>query len=466
LSERRTNEALRRSGTSVEKSVYASMNPWMWPGYFLFFLMLSFPMVVSLLYVKALLFAILLIFVAVRGLTCFRLDLHPKVVIWTLALANVSLLFGFRGMFLGTPGALKGIQVYVMWPLVYLVLLGGIHSMRTLHALERTLIFSSAFIFLFGAAYSLSQLNILPEIPYLDSLISPDDLGSGVYDGYAGLAFPGLNSLPFLVPFLMATVVVRWSQSVRRPVSKLWLSVVLILNLAMVLVSGRRALQLVTMLSPLLILVLSSFQPVKEKLLLRRSLGRCTVVLVLAVTLSVLLLGPIYSTSFPGIAERFSSGFDFGANSFDDSPDARHQQYFALVRGWLENPLIGSGLGASAYGSTRSDTMPWAYELYYFLMLFHTGLLGFMAYTAGIVWIYWTGMKIIKRGGITSQSLLPVLVGMSGLLIATVTNPYLARFDGIWVIFLPLAFINHWLLKRDRAYGTSFEGTLQFSEQL
>jgi O-antigen ligase len=232
----------------------------------------------------------------------------------------------------------------------------------------------------------------------------------------------------------------------------------------MVLVSGRRALQLVTMLSPLLILVLSSFQPVKEKLLLRRSLGRCTVVLVLAVTLSVLLLGPIYSTSFPGIAERFSSGFDFGANSFDDSPDARYQQYFALVRGWLENPLIGSGLGASAYGSTRSDTMPWAYELYYFLMLFHTGLLGFMAYTAGIVWIYWTGMKIIKRGGITSQSLLPVLVGMSGLLIATVTNPYLARFDGIWVIFLPLAFINHWLLKRDRAHSNSFEGTLQFSE--
>lgn len=442
------------------------MNFWMWPGYFLFFLMLSFPMVVSLLQVKAFLFAILLIFVAVRGLTCFRLDLHPTVVIWTLALASVSLFFGFRGMFLGTPGALKGIQVYFVWPLVYLVLLGGIHSMRTLHALEKTLIFSCAFIFLLGAVYSLSQLNILPEIPYLDSLISPDDLSNGVYDGYAGLAFPGLNSLPFLVPFLMTTVVIRWSQSGGKAVSKLWLSAILILNLALVLVSGRRALQLVTMLSPLLILVLSSFQPMSEKPLLRRSLGRCTVVWVLAVTLLVPLLGPIYSTSFHGIAERFSSGFDFGTNSFDDSPDARHQQYFALVRGWLENPLIGSGLGASAYGSARSDTMPWAYELYYSLMLFHTGLLGFMAYAAGIIWIYWTGIKIIKRGGITGRSLLPVLVGMSGLLIATVTNPYLARFDGIWVIFLPLAFINHWLLKQDRDYITSFQGAIQLSGRL
>src|SRR6266487_4590668 len=220
---------------SFEKRKNVSMNFWMWPGYFLFFLMLSFPMVVSLLQVKAFLFAILLIFVAVRGLTCFRLDLHPTVVIWTLALASVSLFFGFRGMFLGTPGALKGIQVYFVWPLVYLVLLGGIHSMRTLHALEKTLIFSCAFIFLLGAVYSLSQLNILPEIPYLDSLISPDDLSNGVYDGYAGLAFPGLNSLPFLVPFLMTTVVIRWSQSGGKAVSKLWLSAILILNLALVL---------------------------------------------------------------------------------------------------------------------------------------------------------------------------------------------------------------------------------------
>jgi len=466
LSIGKTSEALGQSGITFEKPGYAAMNLWTWPGYFLFFLMLSFPMVVSLLYVKAVLFAILLIFVAVRALTRFRLDLRPKVVIWTLALANVSLLFGIRGVFLGTPGAVKGIQVYFVWPLVYLVLLGGIHNMRALRALEKTMVFSSAFIFFFGAAYSLSQLNILPEIPHLDSLMSLDDLSSGIYDGYAGLAFPGLNSLPFLVPFLIATVVARWSQPRKRPIPKLLLSLVLILNLALVLVSGRRALQLVTVLSPLLILVLSSFQPPKEKLFLRRSLGRCTVVLVLAVTLSVPLLGPVYSISFPGIADRFSSGFAFDSNSFDESPDARRQQYFALTRSWLENPLIGSGLGASAYGSSRSDTMPWAYELYYSLMLFHTGLLGFMAYAAGIIWIYWTGIKIIKRGGISSELLLPVLVGMSGLLIATVTNPYLARFDGIWVIFLPLAFINHWLLKQDRDYITSFQGAIQLSGRL
>jgi len=42
--------------------------------------------------------------------------------------------------------------------------------------------------------------------------------------------------------------------------------------------------------------------------------------------------------------------------------------------------------------------------------------------------------------------MLPVLAGTSCFLIANATNPYLAKFDYIWVIFLPVALINIWLL--------------------
>jgi len=220
------------------------------------------------------------------------------------------------------------------------------------------------------------------------------------------------------------------------------------------------------MLTPLLILILGSFQPPKERLLVRRSLGRVTLVLVLGVGLAVLLLRPIYAITFEGIADRFSAGFDFSATTLDDSPADRSQQYIALVRGWAEYPLIGAGLGASAHGSIRSEIMPWAYELYYLALLFQTGLLGFLAYTAGIVWIYSSGIGIIKRGGVDSQLLIPILVGTSGLLIANGTNPYLARFDGIWVIFLPLAFINYSLLSRDRAHNPTFGHVRRLREQL
>src|SRR5690349_2118380 len=183
----------------------------MWPAYFLLFLMLAFPMVLSLLYVKAFLFGLLLLFVAVRGVMRLNFHLHLTVVVWTLALACVSLFFCLRGMFLGTPGSVQCLQVYAIWPLIYLFLLSGVDKMGPLKGLENTLFFSTVFISLFGAIYSLSQLGILPGIPFLESFFSADDLGIGTFEGYARLNFPGLNSFPFLVPFLMAALAVRWS---------------------------------------------------------------------------------------------------------------------------------------------------------------------------------------------------------------------------------------------------------------
>jgi len=108
----------------------------------------------------------------------------------------------------------------------------------------------------------------------------------------------------------------------------------------------------------------------------------------------------------------------------------------------MEHPLLGEGLGASAYGSIRSEIMPWAYELYFLSLLFQTGLVGFLFYTAGILWILRRGIQTIRKGGLAAQLMIPALVGLLSYLIAAATNPYLARFDGIWVIFLPLALIN------------------------
>ncbi|HVS88647.1 MAG TPA: hypothetical protein VHF01_10565 [Candidatus Acidoferrum sp.] len=448
----------------------ASAGWWTWPAYFLFFLMLAFPMMHTVFYVKVFLFALLLTFVVTQALT--RLHLHPKVVMCTLALAAVSLFFGLRGLLLGAPGARTCIQVYAMWPLVYLVLLSGINTVRIFRGLQQTLVFSAAFIALFLGFYFLSQLNIVPQIPYIESIFSTEELdsslflSSGFFDGHVELSFPGLSSYPFLVPFLIAAVVCRPSQGGTRWTSRVWLSIALSLSLMSVLLSGRRALQLVTMLAPFLTLALGIFLPKKERRLLTRSLGRVAIALVLLVVLSVPLLSSVYAITFEGLADRFSAGFDFSASNQSDNSTGRVEQYLALKSGWMEAPLVGRGLGASAHASIRSTSMPWSYELSYLALLFQTGLLGFAAYTAGIAWIYWSGIKIIKCGGVGSQFMIPVLVGMSGLLIANGTNPYLARFDGIWVIFLPLAFINYWLLIHDHAQNPSSGRARQLTEQL
>jgi O-antigen ligase len=141
-------------------------------------------------------------------------------------------------------------------------------------------------------------------------------------------------------------------------------------------------------------------------------------------------------------------GFNFTSSSFENNH--RSDQFYAMTNEWKQSPLFGAGHGASAKSSIRSEEIPWAYELSYVSLLFHTGILGFLCYLAGIIWIFLKGLEIIKSDHWLSTYMSPVLVGTLCFLIANATNPYLEKFDYMWVIFLPVAMINIWLLDRNQ----------------
>jgi hypothetical protein len=140
----------------------------------------------------------------------------------------------------------------------------------------------------------------------------------------------------------------------------------------------------------------------------------------------------------------FLRGFDF---SREASAIPRRDQLFALLRGWADAPLLGAGHGASAPGVVRAREMPWAYELSYVALLFQTGLLGFVAYASAVGWLMWMLVKVIRVGDELSLLALPVTVGMVCFLIANATNPYLAKFDYLWILFVPIGVVNYWLLR-------------------
>ncbi|HWY43216.1 MAG TPA: hypothetical protein VNX66_06960 [Candidatus Sulfotelmatobacter sp.] len=435
------------------------------PGYVLLFLMLVFPMVLQVLYVKAFLFGFLMIVVMVGGLTG-RFTLHPIVVLWTYFFSIVGFFFVLRGLLAGTPGAAHAAQLYVIWPIIYVVVLAGVASRGILVGLQRTLVAATLCIAIQGGVYLLTQVNILPENRYTSSLsLGWEDQSIGFHEGYIGMQFPGLNSLPFLLPFIMAALVTQFPKTKFRIVPRFALWISLFLGLTLVLTSGRRAVMLVTAVAPILILAFTSLLPSGSRHLSRKSLARLTAALVLTLLILPIPMNSIFEGSAMGIFDRLSSGFDFTPTTIDEGAAARSDQYTALVRGWYENPILGAGHGASAYGSIRSETRPWEYELSYLALLFQTGILGFLVYAAGVVWIYWTGTKMIREGGPGGAEIVPLLVGMSCYLIANATNPYLARFDGIWAIFLPLAFINYWLLSRDQARNDSGGHIRQLREQ-
>jgi len=365
---------------------------------------------------------------------------------WSLFLAAVSSFFVLLGFFHGTPGAANAAQVYVLWPLIYVVAIAGVMDFRILDGLRKTLIVASICIGLQGFLYLLTALNILPDNKLTNLLTFEWEAQSiNLHEGYIGMQFPGLNSLPFLLPFIMASIVTRKGKSENSVVPQIPMWAALILGLATMLISGRRALILLTLLAPLFIWIFSSFQLPEAKRCTRKSLLRLTLVVIVALVIMMIGSSSIHEINLSGIVERISQGFDFRPNSLDDSGPERREQYVALLHGWFENPLFGAGHGASAYRSIRSYERPWAYELFYLALLYQIGLVGFLCYAAGVGWIYWTGARIIKQGGTLGSGMLSILVGMSSYLTANFMDPYVARFDGMWAIFLPLAFINYWL---------------------
>jgi hypothetical protein len=404
----------------------------------LFFMMIVVPTVYQP--VKALLLAGVLSGIAWRVGTSGRLALHPLIACGSAAFVAIGLVFVLRGIWLGAPGALRMSSVYVLWPAVYTVLIAGAASERVLHGLTRLLVVSTIVICLYSLTYIMWATGWWPTALYL-----PLDQGQGFASGDGVMEFNlySITSLIFLVPFVTAMLVL--SSSDTSPIGRLWLWMALGLGLIVSILSGRRALVLVLALAPLIAAALRIL--LRDRRVRRRSsslpaaLGTAALVIVAGVVVRV------------GFGVRAGAVFEWTAAGFQFSSDPiammRASQSAELLSGWWQSPWFGWGYGAIHPTLVRSVEMPWAFELSYLALLFNTGVVGTFFYGVGMAFIFLAGFVMARSGHRLGPQLLAVLVGTTTFLIANATNPYLPKFDYEWVIFLPLAFINLWLLERD-----------------
>lgn len=409
---------------------------------------MTLPTVPKLMMLKSSLFALLLAATGLDILAGRSARLDFRIALWTLALTATSFLFVLKGILAGNPGAAQSVTVYILWPITFTLWIAGLSEDHILCALHRTAISATLFVSLYGCFYLLTQLEIVPDIGLVSALsLGWDAQAFGAHEGYTQMAIAGMNSLPFLVPYVMASATIESLWTGPEVSWKLSLWAACALGWLMILAAGRRALFLVVLVTPPLIFLASLFLPPGERRAGKRRVMKFTAVLTFAVAVIFVGLALIYEVDRHALWEQFISGFDLSAQTPDGDAVERRQQLIALSRGWLDRPLFGAGLGASVLGSIRSETTPWAYELYYLALLYQTGLVGFLAYAAGVMWIFWRGLAIIREGGREAQLMIPMLVGFSGLLIASATNPYLGKFDEMWTLFLPLAVINRRLLR-------------------
>ncbi len=389
----------------------------------------------------AILIFLLLVLFVVSVIKRGYIYIHRSIFLWTSFFITIGFFFTFYGFVRNNPGALNVSTVYVIWPAVYTLLITGICSEQRIEGLMRVMVISTIFIGLYSFLFVFHFSGFLPEYFYI-AIYDNDKTGISFSDGVVEISIPSMASLLFLVPFLIA-VLLTWPKSIEFPVSRHWLWFALVIGLVIVILSGRRALQLVVVFSPLIVLFHNFFSRRYLQKVDRLLVFKFLVGIFIIITGVFILLQVVYDYSLNNAFDIFVAGFDF---SHDTSASARSEQFFALLNGWSENVLFGSGFGATALGSLRSDTQAWAYELSYLALLFHTGLFGFLAYFSGVFWIYFMGIRMIRSGDKVGLYMLPVLVGTTSFLIGNASNPYLSKYDFLWVIFLPVALINFWLL--------------------
>lgn len=416
------------------------------PAFVLFFMILFLPTIVGpFKKIKAILLIVVLGMITIRMILRGRVFLHTAVALWTLFMVVAGLAFMILGLVNGTKGALRVGTVYVLWPIVYTIIIGGITNENIINGLIKVMVFSTIAIGMYGLSFILYHSGWLPDFLYI-KIYPIDRQGISFYEGYIRISLRTFSSLLFLIPFLIA-ILLSWPKGLKGSVSRFWVWLAVIIGLILVILSARRALILVVVLAQIITLTLIMvFFRKKDRLSRQISVIKGLLSIVLIVVAFFCYMNVIYDFNFKTFIQVFNSGFDFSSNELSQS--MRREQFFTLLRDWSERPLFGAGHGAISSGLIRSETIPWAYELSYVALLFHVGIVGFSIYLAGVIWIFWMGLRIIRYDTKFGVYMLPVLVGTSCFLIGNATNPYLEKFDYIWVIFLPVALINYWLLTR------------------
>lgn len=344
----------------------------------------------------------------------------------SLYFAFIGLVGSAYGLIVANPGALHVMTVMVIYPILF-SFFSILYKPGDINKILVILFWCACVIIVIHALYIFSAMGMDggKSMLFLSQIYNGDD---GIYiDGhFVKYTLPSVSSMVFLVPCIFFKIVLKKSQ---------WFSLIIFsLLIALSILANRRGIFITSGLVFLLALSILIFY----KRLFHIHFGLLIACAIIGSL--ILLMNDNY------IFDRIISSLDF---TYDRSNLERRYQWDALMKGFMESPLFGAGAGAVAE-YVRSDTMPWAYELYYTSILFQYGLFGFISYAAGIVLLSCFMFKQVISYNLSRDSRTAVFcffMGFIAFILATETNPYLAKFDYMWVIFIPVAMLNSYKLK-------------------
>jgi hypothetical protein len=361
-------------------------------------------------------------------LSSWRID--KTILVWLLITTSVGLYSLVIGISENLTNALMHSTVYLVWPIIFVYFIGFAIKPDMIISFIKAIIigvFLSSFMGLLLVTLSLFGLSS----SLLDNFFENQGGRTGLHDGYIKYHLYNVATLIYGFAFMYVVVADSMLEKWVTMRWRLFIYMTTVLVFLAVLISGRRGAWVIVLITPVVHLMISRFVGHKT------SFSRMVFPFVAFVPFFLLAV-LLFDLDISALLVVFQTIMEFEQ---DVSNIARAEQMDSLLAGWVESPFLGNGLGTSS-SILRNEDLPWAYELSYLALIFHTGLLGLVIYVSAISWIFAASARLMIAHNMSKPMFLPLLTGLACFLIANATNPYLSTFDYLWTIFLPLAAVN------------------------
>lgn len=330
-------------------------------------------------------------------------------------------------------------EIYFLRPLFLLVICRYSGTGEMMQAVRRILLLITLFIEVYNLLFILQTFGMIPVVIVEDSSASLSIVSSE----FLTMRVANQTALMFLIPYI---IFLFFRRRVFGKKEKNCITVLFFLGMFVSILSGRRILQLLSM----VFFVLNWMSVWKRKITARAFLKGAAAVI--AVAAAVLVFAVLFRQEFR--FSLFSLIHKTIGEAFDQSSGGwmlRYRQFELLMKDWIKKPIWGWGL--SAYNSDYyvykfgqsgvADTQDlWSYEFFYIALLFQTGLVGIVL-VCGVVYRVIKRILIFLRNCADKQlsvSIRAILCGSAAFFIAGFTNPMITS---IWFWFLLLCVYDY-----------------------
>ena len=391
--------------------------------------------------VKILLLMLIIILVFI-GMLANRAALSWHLYFFSCFYAFIGLFWSFYGEVCGNPGAVKVMTVMVCYPLV-IPLCASLYRENDGDSLYRIFLICAWIIvvldLIYALAYSTYAGNMLQAIfNYLYSGYLGETIMVNTDTYIKRFSLINFNSMVILLPFFISSLFFP-----KRGSGRMHIFLIVLLSLFLAVLAGRRGLLVSMIAGPAIAFLLTINR--SHNLVKAKETSSWGWLLLVVLTILTCLYLMFEWAGAEDSAKMLGSIFNF---TEDKSNLDRVYQFHSLMRGIYDAPMFGHGAGAAA-DYIRSNEMPWAYELTYIAIIFQYGLIGFVLYALGIVFLCWHLISSSKNNGRASFEYY-YLSSFISVVIVNATNPYITAFDSMWMIFIPYAIVNAKLLSKKR----------------